>query len=235
VSALSVHRRAKLTSTGPTQHRDYELVTEDNQWRLTAVLFDGFELLDVFGPLPVVGDVPLGQTSVMVLRERHGEDLEALVAIAARVRARDGYPIFLPGNDFVRFLTRPEPLCAWVAEHDGRVVGHIALNSETSPPVMQLARQHGDDGGIGFVARLLVDPSARRLGHGARLLDHAKRAAIAHGLVPMLDVVATSSAAAAISLYRRAGWQEVGRTMFTTPDDQPIEELVFLGPNHGDT
>jgi ribosomal protein S18 acetylase RimI-like enzyme len=171
----------------------------------------------------------------MRLRERRAHDLEALVAIAARVRAADGYPIFLPGNDFGRFLTRPEPLWAWVAEHDGMIVGHVALNSETSPAVMQLARQHGVDGGLAFVARLLVDPSARRLGHGARLLDHANRAAIARGLVPMLDVVVTSSAATAISLYRRAGWQEVGRTMFRMPDDREIEELVFLGPNHGDT
>jgi GNAT superfamily N-acetyltransferase len=166
----------------------------------------------------------------MQVRERCGDDLDELVAIAARVHRADAYPIYLPDGDFIRFLTRPKPLAAWVALLGGDVVGHIALNAEASPPVMRLVRDVVTDGAVAFVARLLVDPSARRRGAGARLLDHARSEAIARGLVPMLDVVDTPSASAAISLYRRQGWQEEGRTTFTVGDGREFEELVFRGP-----
>lgn len=42
----------------------------------------------------------------------------------------------------------------------------------------------------------------------------------------MLDVVDTPTAAAAISLYRREGWKEVGRVRFHAD----IDELVFRSP-----
>jgi GNAT superfamily N-acetyltransferase len=163
------------------------------------------------------------------LRGRHAEDLEELDAISARVHAADGYPIYLPERDFIRFLTRPEPLAAWVAEQDGTVVGHVALNAASSPAVMRLARDVVTDGGIAFAGRLLVDPSARRHAVGARLLDRARREAIARRRVPMLDVVDTPSASAAISLYQSEGWREVGRTTFVI-DGREIEQLVFRGP-----
>ncbi len=43
----------------------------------------------------------------------------------------------------------------------------------------------------------------------------------------MLDVVDTPTAAAAISLYRREGWKEVGRVRFSAD----VDELVFCGPS----
>jgi GNAT superfamily N-acetyltransferase len=133
------------------------------------------------------------------VRPRRAGDLDDLVGLASRVRAADGYPAFLPDDDLPRFLTRPEPLRAWVYEHGGRIVGHVALNTETSPPVMRLAGACGVNGTAAFVARLLVDPSARRLGYGTHLLDHARRAAIDLGLIPLLNVVATSAAAISLS------------------------------------
>jgi ribosomal protein S18 acetylase RimI-like enzyme len=75
-----------------------------------------------------------------------------------------------------------------------------------------------------------LDCSSRRRGIGARLLDHARREAIARDLVVMLDVVDTPSASTAISLYRREGWQEVGRTTSRLIDGHDIEELVFRAP-----
>jgi GNAT superfamily N-acetyltransferase len=104
----------------------------------------------------------------------------------------------------------------------------VALNAEAS--VMRRAHEVVPDGSVAFVARLLVEPSARRCGIGARLLDHARSEAIARDLVPMLDVVDTPSASAAISLYRREGWQQVGRTTFKLPDGHDLEQLVFRAP-----
>lgn len=137
----------------------------------------------------------------------------------------------------MRFLTVPEPLAAWVAVDGGDIVGHVALYAETSLPVMRRAHEVVPDGSVAFVARLLVEPGRRRRGIAARLLDHARSEAMARDLVPMLDVVDTPSASAAISLYRRKGWQEVGRTTFRLPDGHDMEELVFVapacGPSHG--
>lgn len=163
------------------------------------------------------------------IRDRAAGDLEALVAMAERVRSLDGYPVFLGDGGLRRFLTKPSSLGAWVAERDGVVVGQVMLNAETSSPVMQLARQRGHDRAA-FVARLLVDPDARRMGIGARLLEHARHAAIDRGLVPMLDVVTAGSRTPAIALYRSAGWREVGRVEFDVDNGQELEELVFEGP-----
>jgi GNAT superfamily N-acetyltransferase len=94
---------------------------------------------------------------------------------------------------------------------------------------MRVVRDAGIGGDIALVARLLVDPPARRQGFGALLLDHARSEAVAQGRSPVLDVVA--SATSAITLYRSRGWKEIGRTTFAMPDIQPIEEIVFAGPH----
>ncbi len=93
----------------------------------------------------------------MEIRERRADDLDQLVAVASRVHEADGYPIFLPDGDFVRFLTRPKPTAAWVAVSDGTVVGHVALNPASSGPVMHLIAELESEPAI-YVARLLVDP-----------------------------------------------------------------------------
>jgi ribosomal protein S18 acetylase RimI-like enzyme len=165
------------------------------------------------------------------VRERRAEDLDQLAVVAHRVRTSDRYPICLPDGNLLRFLTHPESFGAWVASQDQAVVGHVALNTETSRPVMRLAR-HVVNGSPAFVARLFVDPDARRRGIGARLLDHARVSAVTRGYVPVLDVVDTPSATAAISLYRRSGWQEVGRTVFRLADETEADELIFVWP-HG--
>jgi ribosomal protein S18 acetylase RimI-like enzyme len=164
------------------------------------------------------------------VRERRAEDLDQLVAIAHRVRTVDRYPIHLPDGDFIRFLTRPESLGAWVAAEDNVIVGHVALNTETSGVVMRLARDVVN-GPPAFVARLFVDPDVRRRGIGARLLEHVRVEAVTRGYVPVLDVVDTPSATAAISLYRRNGLREVGRTVFRLADETETDELIFVWPD----
>jgi GNAT superfamily N-acetyltransferase len=142
-----------------------------------------------------------------------------------RVRALDGYPVYLPDGDFHRFLTRPAPLASWVVEVDGSVVGHVALNSKSHPGAMEVIRTHGITGEVGVMARLLVDPLARNRGFGALLLDQARAEAFAMGRTPVLDVMST--ARNAVSLYQATGWLEIGRCRFTPSDLSPVEEIVF--------
>jgi GNAT superfamily N-acetyltransferase len=165
---------------------------------------------------------------VVDVRARRDDDLDELVTIAARVHAADGYPIFLPDRGFARFLTRPKPVAAWVAVRE-RIVGHVALNAETSRPVMALVTNLALERPALFVARLLVDPEARRQGVGRNLLEQARRAAVDSGHCPMLHVVETPKAEAAISLYRGDGWEEVGRVPFDRSGAE-VDELVFRGP-----
>jgi hypothetical protein len=67
----------------------------------------------------------------------------------------DGYPAYLPGTDLHRFLTMPASVAAWVAEVDGSVVGHVALNSESHPGAMAVVRDSGIAGEADMVARSL--------------------------------------------------------------------------------
>jgi hypothetical protein len=71
------------------------------------------------------------------IRERCDDDFGELVAVAGRVHASDGYPIFLPHCDLLRFLSTPTPMAARVAVHDDRIVGHVALNGVTSRAVVE--------------------------------------------------------------------------------------------------
>jgi hypothetical protein len=88
----------------------------------------------------------------MEVRERRGDDLDQLVAVAARVREADQYPILLPDGSYRTFLTTPSSLAAWVAVRGDRPIGHVALNAETSPAVMQLVAGLGPEQPAAYVS-----------------------------------------------------------------------------------
>jgi GNAT superfamily N-acetyltransferase len=164
-------------------------------------------------------------SGTVVVRRRTDDDFAALVQITASVRAADDYPTYLPGDDYHRFLSRPESLAAWVAERDGRICGHVALNAQASPGAMQVVRDAHIDVPIGAVARLLVDPGFRRQGVAGELLQTVRAAALSQQRTPVIEVVDSSHAA--IALYRSAGWVELGRTTLSLPDGRELSELVF--------
>lgn len=166
----------------------------------------------------------------VVVRKRRPDDLEPLVAMARRVHEIDGYPRRRPRAGFATFLNRPTPIAAWVADRGEAVVGHVALNRETSPPVMRLVEGVEPPGPVVYVARLLVDPDHRGVGIGRQLLERARCRAVDDGCYPFLDVVDIQGAAPALALYRQAGWTEIGRVPFEAPDQADAGEIVFRGP-----
>lgn len=169
-----------------------------------------------------------GKNGRVQIRQRLNADLEQLEIVARRVQAADRYPIYLPDGDFHRFLTQPASIAAWVMADEDRIVGHVALNDATSAPVMRAVADHGHDSPARYVARLLVDPGARRTGAGRALLEHAHREAVATGCLPVLDVVDIPTAAPAIALYRQSGWHEIARVGFDL-GDLHLDEIVFVG------
>ncbi|MFF9339929.1 MULTISPECIES: GNAT family N-acetyltransferase [unclassified Streptomyces] len=141
------------------------------------------------------------------VRRRAGDDLDACVRLLREVHEHDGYPANWPERP-AAWLTPPAFLGAWVAELDGRIVGHAGLagaRPDDGAPGAWSARTGRDAAGAAVVNRLYVSPSARGRGLGALLLAEAVAAARDRDLHAVLDVAAHDTSAAA--LYERLGWQ----------------------------
>ncbi|WP_405888476.1 GNAT family N-acetyltransferase [Streptomyces sp. NBC_01136] len=148
-----------------------------------------------------------GGPEVREVRHRTDRDLVDCVRVLAEVHAADGYPVNWPDRPG-EWLSKSSLLTAWVAELDGRLVGHIGL-SRSEPgdlaPGLWGAREGAGGEATAVVSRLFVAPGARGHGIGALLMERAVREARRRGLHPVLDVVASDVAAAA--LYERLGWE----------------------------
>lgn len=166
----------------------------------------------------------------MEIRPREPGDVAALVELAFEVRQVDRYPMYLPQR-MDEFLISPEAHEGWVARRDGRIIGHAALHPRSAPEIMKVAREATGlaDEDLAVVARLLVSPRARRAGVGSALLQTAWQEATSRDMRAVLDVVVSHRAA--IEMYRRAGWDEVGTVDWKLPDGSPLTELVFVSPN----
>lgn len=164
----------------------------------------------------------------VLIRERTDADIPDLVHIIGRVQEQDRYPILVPKGGFDRFLTQPTSIAAWVAvDEHGTLLGHVALNAETSAPAMALVNSFDDARSAIYVSRLFVDLDRRGSGAGRGLLDHARREAVRRGCLPALDVVDIPAAADAIALYERNDWTEIGRVGFELVDAD-VTERVFV-------
>lgn len=160
---------------------------------------------------------------------RRDDDLDECERLARAVHRADGYPP--RGADDLRiFLSTSDALGAWVAESDTGIVGHVALQAKSSLAVVALACKATDRSPdqLCVVSRLFVAPSHRREGFGGSLLATAADAGLARGLWPILDVAAHF--AGAIRLYENAGWTLAGSVTVAFPDDEHLEELVYVGP-----
>jgi GNAT superfamily N-acetyltransferase len=149
------------------------------------------------------------------LRERRGDDLPELVAMADMVRDRSRWPPHRPG-DTTAFVAGTALLEALVAvTDDGNPVGHVALHDTAAPAVMELAASTLElaPADLAVVARLFVDPDLPGLGLGRSLLNAAAETARQLGRVPILDV--WTELDDAINLYARTGWKHLGEVTFT--------------------
>ncbi len=154
------------------------------------------------------------------IRPRQSADVPALAAALVEQQAASGYPHRDPlPYSAEEFILRPGTTAAWVAEVDGVAVGHVAISLPGDPTSladgdaavvrawMDAHRRPNDE--LGEVAIFFTADSARGSGTGNALLATAVAALRERDLAPCLDVVPTSTGA--MRLYRRTGWQEVGR------------------------
>ncbi|WP_375499240.1 GNAT family N-acetyltransferase [uncultured Jatrophihabitans sp.] len=147
------------------------------------------------------------------VRPRRDADLPVLLTMLQRTHEREGYPVRASA---VRadWLAAPRELAGLVAEHDRRVIGHIALHPTAVPgndageDAAAVQWQHATGVAVGRLAvlsRFVTDRSVP--GNGTTLLAHAVRAAADIDRVPVLLVDPDS---AARDFYLRRGWREVG-------------------------
>lgn len=136
-----------------------------------------------------------------------------------------------------QFILRPGTESAWVAEVDGLAVGHVAISLPGDPESLErgdaevvrawMAGHDRSHDGLGEVTLFFTATSARGAGAGTALLATAVAALRERGLAPCLDVVPTSTGA--MRLYRRTGWQEVGRVRpgWLSPDAPDVIAMVL--------
>jgi GNAT superfamily N-acetyltransferase len=174
-------------------------------------------------------DQRIGQTPLVIIRDRSPSDAGALEAIAVETHKNDGYPKYLP-QDLRSFIVDADAMAAWVAAANGALLGHVALHRRSAPEVMDVALSATGllEEEVVFIARLLVAPSARRLGVGKALLERATIEATQLGRRALLDVVEDHRAA--IALYEACGWTRVGKVDWSLPGGLPLREFIYLSP-----
>lgn len=162
------------------------------------------------------------------IRPPREQDLHAAADVLVAVHAADGYPVEGVA-DPVAWLLPAGLRRAWVAEHDGHIVGHIGL--ATAGPDHAAAevwmKDHPEDT-LGVLCRLFVSPAARGHALGERLLTVATDHASAEGLRTVGDVMATD--AVAIHLYEKLGRQRIADVTHPDGHGNNIPAHCYVAP-----
>lgn len=171
------------------------------------------------------------------LRPRTAADVPALVEVVSAQQSSSGYPYRWPlPMPVEEFVVRASDEAAWVAEVDGRVVGHVAVARVSGAERDAFAAALAEAGlgraglgaaGLGAVSTLFVDVALRGHGIGGALLDRAVEHVRESGRTPVLDVLPTRGSA--IGFYRRRGWRTVGEMRFDwLPEhEEPVQLMVL--------
>ncbi|WP_078860095.1 GNAT family N-acetyltransferase [Streptomyces rubellomurinus] len=167
---------------------------------------------------------------VATVRRRRPADLADCVRVLGDVHTADRYPADWPDRP-ADWLTPDGLLAAWVAEADGRLAGHVGLGRSApgdAAPGLWSHRTGGRPELTAVIGRLYVAPAARGHRIGAQLLASAVAHARALGLHPVLDVLATDTAA--VALYHRLGWTRLGTVDQHWPSGRTVQVHCFAAP-----
>ncbi|MFD7164902.1 GNAT family N-acetyltransferase [Streptomyces violascens] len=164
---------------------------------------------------------------------RRAEDLADAAAALIEVHSTDGYPVEGVA-DPEAWLSPPQLLKAWVAELEGRVVGHVAISRPDGEEAVRIwtDRAHVPDSQVAVLARLFVVREARGNDVGRWLMAAATASAQMDGLRLVLDVMVKDTAA--IRLYERLGWKRIGMAKHAYGDGQSTEAICFVSPEPGE-
>jgi len=164
------------------------------------------------------------------VHRREPSDLEECVRVLAAVHAADGYPVHWPERPGA-WLAPPSLLGAWVARREGQVIGHVGLcrsGPGDAAPALWSDLAGAPVDGTAVVGRLFVAPAARGHGVGGLLMATVVQAARERGLHPVLEVVSTDVAAAA--LYERLGWRRLATVDQEWTPGRPVTVHCYAAP-----
>lgn len=171
-----------------------------------------------------------GRPTAVTVRPRVDVDLDAAAQALVAVHAVDGYPV--EGVDDPHAWLLPEGMIgAWVAELDGRLVGHVILSEPQGEDavVMWQAQSGATDTEIAVLARLFVHPDARGHSAGRQLTTAAALHAAKIGRRCVFDVMTKDTVA--IQLYERLGCERLGETMHVFGDSQQVPAICYVAPS----
>ena len=128
------------------------------------------------------------------------------------------------------WLTAEEVVEAWVAEHQGEVLGHVAL-SEVEGDACSAMRWREvtglPPGELLAVSRLFVRRRVRGQGLGTALVEMAVAGARARGRLPVVEAI--GAAPDELRLYESHGWRPVGLCPARLRADG-VDAHLFLPP-----
>jgi GNAT superfamily N-acetyltransferase len=165
---------------------------------------------------------------VVRVRTRQPSDLGSCVLALRRVHDTLRYPLVWPA-DPEAWLTHGTQVCAFVAEVDRAIRGHVAV---TRPKPGEAASAWAADLRVAVdqllcVSLLFVDPEAQGCGAGSRLLDAAEGAIGERGAAPALEVISLNTRA--IALYEARGWRRIGSVGYNWLPE-PERSFLYVGP-----
>jgi ribosomal protein S18 acetylase RimI-like enzyme len=169
---------------------------------------------------------PVTSTAVRPITD---DDVPGAAAALVEVHATDGYPVEGVAEPEA-WIRPPGVLEAWVAEQEGKVVGHVAVMRPQGEGAVDLWREKSgeDEERIGVLARLFVVREARKHAVGEDLMTAAMDYARQRSLRLVLDVMAKDTAA--IRLYERLGWQHIGQVTHHFGAGQQIPAMCYVWP-----
>jgi GNAT superfamily N-acetyltransferase len=168
--------------------------------------------------------------SDVLIRPRTDADLPALGQVLVEVHKRDGYPV--EGvDDPIGWLVSDRLLGAWVAESDGRPVGHVVLSRPSSGDDavrLWVEKAGADVSEVAVLGRMFVAPQGRGLKLGRHLTEAATAEARRRGLRAVLDVMAKD--VAATHIYEALGWQLLGPITHRFGADRTEPAFAYVSP-----
>lgn len=134
-----------------------------------------------------------------LIRQATPTDIPAMVTLLAQLFSIEKDFCADPGKQAqgLALLLESGSAMAWVAEHQGTVVGMVTLQALIST---------AEGGAVGLIEDLVVASDWRGRGLGGKLIGTAETWAVAHGLT-RLQLLADRGNAAALAFYEQRGWE----------------------------
>jgi GNAT superfamily N-acetyltransferase len=166
----------------------------------------------------------------VVIRAKVEADAAGVLDLLLRVHATDGYPLHVSPEQVPVFLRSGHEVVAWVAEQDGRIVGHVALHWDSADATLASAQRATSLPIEQFlmVARLFVAPELHGTGLGRNLLRHA--AAQAQSLERRAVLNVAQALLPAVALYDAEGWTRVDALQLAVAPDTVLDLWVYVSP-----